>query len=81
MKTAISVEGELLEQADKTAKRMGVSRSRLFSLALQDYLTKRRQEEITAQLDRVYQEPHSESETRTISGMKAKFRRAVKDRW
>jgi len=35
MKTAISIDDQLLQDADRAAKRMGLSRSRLFSLALQ----------------------------------------------
>ncbi|MGH9625047.1 MAG: hypothetical protein ACRD6B_03425 [Bryobacteraceae bacterium] len=38
MKTAISVDDKLLQQADETAKRMGLSRSRFFALAVDDFL-------------------------------------------
>ena len=50
MKTAISIEDELLIEADRTAHQMGISRSRLFSLALANYLRKRRNKEILDQL-------------------------------
>jgi len=35
MKTAISIDDQLLQDADPAAKRMGLCRSRLFSVALQ----------------------------------------------
>ena len=38
MKTAVSVDDELITEADRAAREMGVSRSRLFSLALEAYL-------------------------------------------
>jgi len=34
MKTAISIEDRLLQEADETAQRMGLTRSRLFALAV-----------------------------------------------
>jgi metal-responsive CopG/Arc/MetJ family transcriptional regulator len=37
MKTAISIDGPLLEEADRTARTLGLSRSRLVSLALTEY--------------------------------------------
>jgi metal-responsive CopG/Arc/MetJ family transcriptional regulator len=80
MKTAISVEDELLLQADRTAKQMGLSRSRLFSIALADYLRHRRQEEMIEQLNRVYAEPDP-SEAVMVAKMKAKFRATIRDRW
>ena len=38
MKTAISVPDPLFRQAEREAKRLGVSRSELFTRALRDYL-------------------------------------------
>ena len=81
MKTAISVEDELLRKADRTAKQLGVSRSRLFSIALAEYLKQRRNAELLDQLNRAYADGPDVSERRLLVGMKAKFRAAVKDRW
>jgi len=81
MKTAISVDGPLLEEADRLARRMGLSRSRLFSLALQDYLRQRRREEMTEQLNRVYAIGPDASQRRATARMKGMFRQTVKDRW
>ena len=81
MKTTISIDGQLLEEVDRMAWRMGVSRSRLFSLALKGYLRQRRQEEVTGRLDRVYAGGPDASERRTTAGMKARFRATIKDRW
>jgi len=38
MKTAISIDDGLLQEADETARLMGLSRSRLFALAVGDFL-------------------------------------------
>jgi hypothetical protein len=81
MKTAISIEAPLLEETDKTARKLGVSRSRLISLALTNYLRLRRNREIVEQLNHVYGEPAEFAERPAPGQMKAKFRSVIKDRW
>jgi metal-responsive CopG/Arc/MetJ family transcriptional regulator len=81
MKTAISLDDHLLQQADQTAKQMGMSRSGLFALALQDYLRRRRQAEVAEQLNQVYTGKADLPERRTTARMKAKFRSTIKERW
>jgi metal-responsive CopG/Arc/MetJ family transcriptional regulator len=81
MKTAISLEDELLLEADRTARQMGVSRSRLFSIALEAYLRKRRNQEILGQLNKVYAGDPSLEERRTIAGVKRRFRSTIRDSW
>jgi len=80
MKTAISVDGELLNETDRAAREMGLSRSRLISVALEDYLHRRRREQMIEQLNRVYSKPDS-SEARITKKMKAKFRSTIGDQW
>jgi metal-responsive CopG/Arc/MetJ family transcriptional regulator len=81
MKTAISVDDKLLSEADRTAEKMGVSRSRLFSVALEDYLRRRRQQAITEQLNRVYSADSDHTERRIALAVKNKLRRAIRERW
>jgi metal-responsive CopG/Arc/MetJ family transcriptional regulator len=81
MKTAISLDGNLLHQADQTARAMGLSRSRLFSVALEDYLRRRQQEQMMEQLNLAYSDQKEPGKARTAKGMKAKFRSTIKDRW
>ena len=81
MKTAISIEDSLLEEADATARRMGVSSSRLFALALGDFLHRQRGERMLLQLNQVYGSGHESTEKRLLKPIKAKFRRTIKERW
>ena len=81
MKTAISLEDELLQRADHTAREMGVSRSRLFSLALESYLRQRRNKEIVDQLNKVYAEAPGLEERRTVAGIKRRFRSTIRESW
>ena len=81
MKTAVSVANQLLLEADHAAQEMGVSRSRLFSLALQSYLQDRRHAKILEQLNRVYCDEPDPAEKRTTRRMKTKFRSTILERW
>jgi metal-responsive CopG/Arc/MetJ family transcriptional regulator len=81
MKTAISVDGHLLTEADRFAREMGLSRSRLFSLALEAYLRRRRQEKMTEQLNRAYAGEPDQADARTTRRMKAKFRSTIRENW
>jgi metal-responsive CopG/Arc/MetJ family transcriptional regulator len=71
----------LLEEADRIARKLGLSRSRLVSLALTDYLRQRRNREIVQQLNHVYGEQADAAEQLSAAQMKAKFRSTIKDRW
>ena len=52
MKMTVSIPESLFEDVESVAKDLGVSRSRLIRTALQDFLRRRRDEEITAALNR-----------------------------
>jgi hypothetical protein len=54
MKTAISLPDPIFVLAEKTARKMKVSRSKLYTLALAEFLSKQEPEEITRALDDVY---------------------------
>jgi hypothetical protein len=81
VKTAISIDGSLLQQADEAARLMGLSRSRLFTLALGDFLERQRREHILLRLNEVYGNGMERTEKRLLKGIKAKVRRTVKERW
>jgi metal-responsive CopG/Arc/MetJ family transcriptional regulator len=81
MKTAISIDDGLLQEADETARLMGLSRSRLFALAVGDLLQRQRREQMLLRLNEVYAEGMEPAEKPLLKGIKAKVRRAVKERW
>ena len=54
MKTAISVQDKLFQRAEKFAKRTKMSRSQLFSEAVEEYMNRHEAGEITANLNAVY---------------------------
>ena len=81
MKTAISINDGLLREADETARLMRLSRSRLFALAVGEFLKRRRREEMLLRLNEVYANGVDPAEKRLVARIKNKLRPAVKDRW
>jgi metal-responsive CopG/Arc/MetJ family transcriptional regulator len=55
MKTAISLPDALYEDAEETAKAMGLPRSQLFAKALEEFISHHKSERITEKLDEVYE--------------------------
>ena len=81
MKTAISINDGLLREADETARLMKLSRSRLFALAVGEFLGRRRREEMLLRLNEVYASGVDPAEKRLVARIKIKFRPTVKERW
>ena len=81
MKTAISIEDGILREADETARQMGLSRSRLFALAVTDFLQRYRSEQIRIRLNNVYANEAEPSDRRQLKGIKAKVRRTILEHW
>lgn len=54
MKTAISIEDELFRHAEEAAKELGLSRSALYSQAIEEFIRARMPNEITRRFDEVF---------------------------
>jgi hypothetical protein len=74
MKTAISIPDPLFEEAEAAAKDLGLSRSKLIQTALEEFLRRRRDEEITRRLNDSYAksppEPDPFLDHPSLEGMK-----------
>lgn len=62
MKTAISIPDDIFEEAERTAKKLGVSRSELYAKAVRDFVERYRCEGITQKLNEVYADDDASSE-------------------
>ena len=78
VKTAISLDEELFNKVDKLANKLHVSRSRVFTIAVQDYLHKQENKSLLAQLNEAYGDQPSEEESTVSKSAKAKHRKIVK---
>jgi len=59
MKTAISVPDDVFEAGEELARELGVTRSRLYSQAVAEYVAQRARSDVTERLDAVYAEVDS----------------------
>ncbi len=72
VKTAISLDEKLFDKVNKLANELHVSRSRLFTLAVKDYLKKQENQTLLAQLNDAYADHPEEEERKISSSMKSK---------
>lgn len=80
VKTAISLEKPLLEQVDLTAQEMGVPRSHVFVLAVEEFLQRRQNEQLMETINKVYSEhPPTEREQAQIKEMKRHYMSTLED--
>ena len=81
IKTAISIQQSLFEQAEDMARKMRVSRSRLFVLALEDYISRQQNRELLAQIDAAYADKPDLAEKALHRKMRRVHRRMVEGEW
>jgi metal-responsive CopG/Arc/MetJ family transcriptional regulator len=81
IKTAISIQKSLFEQAEDLAREMQVSRSRLFALALEDYLRRQQNRELLAQINAAYADEPDQAEQTLRRKLRSQHRRIVEGEW
>lgn len=59
MKTAISIRDDIYKEAEEFARRLGISRSKLYTLAVSEYIHSYAPDSVTAQLNEVYKDVDS----------------------
>jgi hypothetical protein len=69
MKTGISIDEGLLQEADEAARLMGLSRSRLFAPAVSDFLQRQRREQMLLRLNEVYAGGMEPAEQPLLTGL------------
>lgn len=80
VKTALSIDESLFEQAEALAEELDVSRSKVFAMALEQFLQKHEGKKLLAQINSVYAEAHSADEKES-SARRAKHREIVEGTW
>lgn len=69
VKTGISIDRSLAEEADALAREMGLTRSGLYALALRGFIRQRESARLLEKLNEAYREPDPEDEP-LIRGIK-----------
>jgi hypothetical protein len=81
IKTAISIEKTLFEQAESIAREMKVSRSSLFALALQDFIRHHQNKELLQCINEAYEDMPDADERERLRKMLRRQRKVVKGEW
>jgi len=81
IKTAISLEQSLFEEAGALAQEMRVSRSRLFVLALEEFIRRRENRALQARLNEVYDAEPDPAEGARLRAMRRRQREVLGSEW
>ena len=81
IKTAISIEKTLFDQAEQIARVMKVSRSKLVALALQSFIERQSNKEMLAQINAAYSDEPDETEQTLRRKSRQQHRRIVREEW
>ena len=81
VKTAISIRKSLFDQAEDLARKLKVSRSRLFVLALEDYIHHQQNQELLAQINAAYADEPEPAEQTLRRKVRHIHRRIVEGEW
>ena len=81
IKTAISLQKSLFEQVESLAHEMKVSRSRLFVMALEDYVHRHQNQRLLEKINQAYQGQSETHEQKRLRSMKRLHRAVINDEW
>lgn len=81
IKTAVSLDKSIFDQAEALAQTLKVSRSKLYSLALQDFFEHQKNRELLAQINAVYDDEPDTNEKRLQSKLHRQHRRMLVGEW
>jgi metal-responsive CopG/Arc/MetJ family transcriptional regulator len=81
IKTAISLQRSLFEQVDSLARKMNVSRSRLFALALEDYIRRHQNLQLLERINQAYSDAPDANEEKRMRKMRRQHRNVVEGTW
>jgi len=81
VKTAISICQSLLAETEALARKMQVSRSKLFAMAIEEFLRQHNNQLLLEQLNTAYKDSPKPGERTILARMKHKHRHQVENQW
>ena len=81
VKTAISLQETLLHKMDDVARQLDISRSRLFTLAAEDYLQRYQSQELLEAINTAYDDLPDPAEEIHHQRMRRQHRQMVSGQW
>lgn len=81
VKTAISIDERLFKQANAMARRMKVSRSKLFAIAVENMVRQDENRRLLERVNAAYADPPDETERDMLRAMRVLHARAMEGQW
>ena len=81
IKTAISLQKTLFEQVEALAREMKVSRSRLFALAVEEFVRRYQNQLLLEKINQAYPDSPDPNEQKRLRKMRRQHRRVVEGEW
>ena len=81
IKIAISLQKSLFEQVQALASEMKIPRSRLFALAMEDFIHRYQNKQLLEQINKAYEDAPHPSEQANLHTMGLRHRRMVEGKW
>ena len=81
VKTAVSIQKPLFEQAEALARELDIPRSRLFALALEDFISRHVSRQLLERINAAYDDAPDPSERALRRRMRQQQRRIVEGEW
>lgn len=81
IKTAVSLDEDLLKRIDRAAQELQLPRSRLLARAAEQFLTEHENRALLERLNRAYSDPPTAEETELRRQRRRRHRRGVEGSW
>ena len=81
VKTAISVNRDIFRQSERLARRLRVTRSRLYAMAMQEFLRRHENDELLARINAAYADGPDPEEKKWLDSALLQAARLAKGQW
>jgi len=81
VKTAVSVQKSLFDQVESLAKKLHVSRSRLYNLALANYIERYQNQTLLEEINQAYPDEPDLADQDRLTKMRRHHRKIVEGEW
>ena len=81
IKTAISIQEALFKKAEALAREMNISRSRLFVLAVEDFIQRHQNRQLLDQINSAYEDEPDPIEERRLKAVQRQHRKNLEGEW
>ncbi len=81
IKTAVSIKESLFKKAETLAKKLGISRSKLFATALEKFIRQQENRELLKKINEVYSQTFRPDEESYREQKRGYHRQSLEDKW